>query len=350
LIGTIGGRWFHTDNSLKGYYGFSEGFAPTSSYGVAGCISPNPFHGAPCMDFDKSTKETDSLGKANLTWQITPDKMIYGTWSEGFRPGGINRRGSLPPYKSDFLTNYEFGWKTTWLDHRLSYNGAIFRENWKDFQFSILGANGLTEIRNAGQARINGIEQDLNWAATYNLQIGAGMAYYDAKLTQDYCGFTDTNGNPITYCPAGSVNPITGAVVTGPLAPKGTRLPVTPKLKYNINARYTTNIGKYEVFGQAAVVHVGGRTTDLRVFANDLLGNMPAYTTVDFTVGGKYHGMSLDLYVNNAFDKRGQLFRYAECAAATCAAHDVVPQYPNGQVYTVMNQPRTVGIRFSQEF
>jgi hypothetical protein len=54
--------------------------------------------------------------------------------------------------------------------------------------------------------------------------------------------------------------------------------------------------------------------------------------------------------VNNAFDKHGQLFRYAECAAATCAAHDVVPGYPDGQVYTVMNQPRTVGLRFSQEF
>lgn len=350
LIGTIGGRWFHTDNSLKGFYGFSAGFAPTSTYGEAGCISTYRFHGAPCLDFDKATKETDSLGKANLTWQITPDKMIYGTWSEGFRPGGINRRGSLPPYKSDFLTNYELGWKTTWLDHRLSYNGAIFRENWKDFQFSILGANGLTEIRNAGQARINGIEQDVNWAATYNLQIGAGMAYYDAKLTQDYCGFTDTSGNPITNCPAGSINPITGAAVTGPLAPKGTRLPVTPKLKYNVNARYTTNIGDYEVFGQVAVVHVGERTSDLRVYANDLIGNMPAYTTADFTAGVKYHGMTLDVYINNAFDERGQLFRYAECAAATCAAHNVVPQYPNGQVYTVMNQPRTVGIRFSQEF
>ena len=44
--------------------------------------------------------------------------MFYATWSEGFRPGGINRRGTLPPYMSDFLTNYEIGWKTDWPDNR----------------------------------------------------------------------------------------------------------------------------------------------------------------------------------------------------------------------------------------
>jgi iron complex outermembrane recepter protein len=350
LTGTIGGRWFHTDNSLEGFYGFSSGYSPTSTYGQAGCISSDPFHGAPCLDFDKSTKETSSLGKANLTWQITPEKMVYATWSEGFRPGGINRRGSLPPYKSDYLTNYEMGWKTTWFGNRLSYNGAIFKEDWKDFQFSILGANGLTEIRNAGQAQIKGLEQDVNWAATYNLQLSAGMAYYDAKLTQDYCGFTDTSGNPITYCPAGTINPITGEVVTGPQAPKGTRLPVTPKFKANATARYTTNIGDKEVFAQVSVVHVGERTTSLPVDDNALLGNMPAYTTADFSAGVKKNGLSVDIYLNNAFDKRGQLYRYAECASQVCAAHDVVPEYPNGQVYTVMNQPRTFGIRFTQEF
>ena len=62
--------------------------------------------------------------------------MVYATWSEGYRPGGINRRGTLPPYVSDFLTNYELGWKTTWVDNRLPFNGAVFQQDWDDFQFS----------------------------------------------------------------------------------------------------------------------------------------------------------------------------------------------------------------------
>ncbi|MFC5435801.1 TonB-dependent receptor [Rhodanobacter umsongensis] len=350
LTATVGGRYFRADNSLGGFYGFSSGYSPSSSYGEAGCISPQPYRGAPCLDFDKNVKETGSLGKANLTWNITPTKMIYLTRSEGYRPGGINRRGSLPPYKSDYLTSYEFGWKTTWFANRLSLNGSVFQQDWKDFQFGILGANGLTEIKNANQARIRGLEAELNWAATYNLEISGGVAFYDAKLAANYCGFTDPSGKPITDCPAGTVNPLTGDTVSGPEAPKGAQLPVTPKFKGNLIARYTFDLGEDELFIQGALVHVGERRSDLRTFENSLDGNLAAYTTMDLSAGFHRNSWSVDVYINNVFDKRGQLYKYAECAEATCAAHGVVPQYPNGQVYTVTNQPRTIGLRFKQEF
>ncbi|MFA6231103.1 MAG: TonB-dependent receptor [Rhodanobacter sp.] len=350
LTATVGGRYFRANNSLGGFYGFSSGYSPSSTYGVAGCISPQPYRGAPCLDFNKNVKETGSLGKINLTWNISPTKMIYLTRSEGYRPGGINRRGSLPPYKSDYLTNLEAGWKTTWMNNRLSFNGSVFQQDWKDFQFSILGANGLTEIKNANQARIRGVETDLNWAATYNLQFSAGFALYDAKLSANYCGFTDANGNPITNCPAGTINPQSGAVVDGPQAPKGSQLPVTPKFKGNLIARYTFDVGSDEAFVQGAVVHVGQRRSDLRVVENGLVGDLAAYTTMDISGGYSHNSWSVSLYVNNLFDKRAQLYKYTECAEATCAAHGVVAQYPNGQVYTVTNQPRTVGITFKQDF
>lgn len=337
LTATIGGRYFRADNSLGGFYGFSSGFSPNSSYGQAGCISPTPYRGAPCLDFNKNVKETGSLGKINLTWNITPTKMVYATRSEGYRPGGINRRGSLPPYKSDYLTNYELGWKTTWINNRLSFNGSVFQEDWKDFQFSILGANGLTEIRNANQARVRGLETELNWAATYNLQLSGGVAFYDAKLTANYCGFTDANGTPVTNCPT-------------PQAAKGSQLPVTPKFKGNLVARYSWDVGDNEAFVQGAVVHVGKRRSDLRSLENSLVGDLPAYTTLDLSGGYKWSSFSVDLYINNVFDKRADLYKYTECAEAVCAAHGVVPQYPNGQVYTVTNQPRTIGIRFTQDF
>jgi len=173
--GTLGGRYFKTKDSLFGFFGFGDwGW---SSEGEAACPTPKvQYLDAPCAYLNKTTKENDSLGKASLQYKIDSDKMIYATWSEGFRPGGINRRGTLPPYQSDFLTNYEFGWKTEWFDHRLRWNGAVFQENWKDFQFAILGANGLTEIKNAAQARIRGIESNIVWAATYNLTLTGGIA------------------------------------------------------------------------------------------------------------------------------------------------------------------------------
>ncbi|MBF6024071.1 TonB-dependent receptor [Lysobacter niastensis] len=345
LTGTIGGRHFRSENSLKGFFGFSAGWAPGSSYGEQVCIDQfgdDPanwpsFNGAPCEVFDKTVKESGNLGKANLTWQITPDKMVYATWSEGYRPGGINRRGTLPPYLSDYLTNYEMGWKTSWADHRLVFNGSVFHQEWEDFQFSILGANGLTEIKNANQASIDGLEMDLNWAATYNLTLGGGVAFYDAKLTENYCGFTDDAGNPVTDCDA-------------PEAPDGTRLPVTPEFKGNLIARYNFNVGEYDAFVQGAFVYVGERESDLRILERGILGDLPSYNVTDLSAGFSRNNWAVSLYLNNVFDERAEIYRFTNCAETVCGASGVVPEYPNGQVYTITNQPRTFGVRFSQKF
>jgi len=327
LTATGGMRFFKAQNSLKGFFGYGPGYS--SSTGEAACFSPETFHGAPCVNLDQKVSERNHLGRFNLTYQINDKKMIYATWSEGYRPGGINRRGSLAPYLSDFLTNYEAGWKTTWAGDRLSFNGAVFQENWRNFQFSYLGQNGLTEIRNAGQARIRGLETELNWAATYNLTISGGLAYYDAKLTKDYCGTLDALGNPETNCAPSVVQ-----------APAGTRLPLTARIKGNLTARYTFEVGDYEVYWQATAFHVGNRTTDLRTAQQDLMGSLAAYTTADLSAGFKKSSWSFDFYLKNAFDKRAQLARFAQCATLTCGV----------EPYDIVSQPRTLGVRISQEF
>ncbi len=333
---TGGLRHFKTENSLKGFFGYGPGFAFGGGTGVSQCFSPEMFHGAPCTNLDKSTSETGTIGRFNATYKIDNDKLIYATWSQGFRPGGINRRGTLPPYKSDFLTNYEFGWKTSWDNNQFRWNGAIFREDWKDFQFSYLGANGLTEIRNANQARIDGFETDINWAASYNLSLTAGLAFYNAKLTADYCAKTDLNGVPDPSCflPFDPNN-------EGPdFAAKGTRLPITPRFKGNLNARYTFDLGGGEAYWQATLTHVGRRSTDLRQFQDFVLGDLPSYNLLDLSTGYHKNSWSLDFFLKNATNERAQLARFSECAAQVCGY----------QPYIVTTQPRTFGVRFSQDF
>ncbi len=330
LTATVGLRFFRVSNSLKGFFGYGAGFS--GSTGEAACFSNEQLYGGPCVNIDKEVDESDHVGRFNLTYQLDDNKLIYFTWSEGFRPGGINRKGTLPPYTSDFLTNYELGWKTTWADNRLSFNGAVFQENWDDFQFSYLGQNGLTEIRNAAQARIRGLETEINWAATYNLMISGGMAWYDAKLTADYCAATSPSGvlDPDCYLP---VSPYDRAF-------SGTRLPVTARFKGNLNARYTFDFAGGEAYWQVAVSHQGSRTTDLRETQSALLGELDAYTLTDLSAGLRRDSWSLDFYIKNVFDERAELARFAQCAALTCGY----------QPYTVVAQPRTFGIRFSQEF
>ena len=330
LTATGGLRFFKAENSLRGFFGYGDGYS--GSTGVSQCFSDESVLGGPCLNLDKDVSENDHLGKFNLSYKVDDQKMVYFTWSEGYRPGGINRKGTLPPYTSDFLTNWEMGWKTSWMGNRLTFNGAVFQEDWKDFQFSYLGQNGLTEIRNAGQARIRGAEMDLNFAATYNLTFSAALAMYDAKLTEDYCAQTDVDGMPVPECYDPSI-PYDRALA-------GSRLPLTPRFKANASARYTWDVGAYEASWQASLVHVGDRTTDLREAQRELIDDLDAYTTVDLSAGLKAEKWSLDVFLKNAFDERAELGKFSQCATLTCGV----------QPYTISARPRTLGVRYTREF
>jgi outer membrane receptor protein involved in Fe transport len=319
-------RYYRYDNTLVGYYGFNSNFS--THEGTATCFTPfTPFHGAPCEDLNGRTSDSGTSPKVNLTYKFDKDKLVYFTWSRGFRPGGVNRNGggSLPPYKPDFLTNLELGWKTTWDDNRLRFNGAVFREEWKDFQFSYLGANALTIIANAGNAQIWGVESDLQYAVTQGLTLSGGFTWADAKLTQEYCDD-----------PAACLTPGYEGY-----APAGTQLPVTPKFKADVTARYVFPVGSYQAALQASEVYVGPRWADLRIVAREALGQEPSYEIADFSGSLQKNDLTYTLYLNNAFDKRAVLDRFAECDAESCGQINV---------YSVPNQPRTIGVRFGQKF
>jgi iron complex outermembrane recepter protein len=320
-------RYYTFDNTLGGFYGFSSNYS--SSEGVATCFNNTPFRGAPCSDLNGRSTGSGNTPKVNLTYKFDKDLMVYATWSKGFRPGGVNRNGggSLPPYKPDYLTNYEIGWKTTWFN-ALRWNGAIFDEKWKDFQFAYLGPNALTIIANAGNAEIRGVETDLEWAVSRSFTLSGSLSVLDAKLTQQYC--EDTTG---ATCNLASGNE--------QFAPNGTPLPVTPKVKGNITARYNFPVFQYSGYVQGSAEYVGSRSADLRVLAAQELGEEPSYAIVDFAAGMQFKNMTAELYVTNAFDRLAVIDRYAECDALTCGPINI---------YTVPNQPRTIGLRFGQRF
>ena len=344
LTGTLGARYFESDNSLKGFFGFNDGYVSNPAYGEGYCNSlpetPSTFNGAPCKVFDKTTKEDGVTPRVNLTYKFTDEAMVYATYSEGFRPGGINRRGTLPPYEADWLTNYELGWKTTWFDNRLRFNGAVFSQEWDDFQFSLLGANGLTEINNAGAAQIDGIEMDVSWAVTDQLGISAGVAWLDSELTENYCGFVNANGKPETRADCPSVDEDGNPTTADPEAPKGTPLPITPEWKANATVRYEFPVATFDSYVQGAVVYSDERRTDLRDLENSIIGNMPSYTVADIAAGFGKDDWRLELFVSNVFDELAQVYRFAQCAESVCGS----------EVYVVPQRPRTFGIKFSQEF
>lgn len=323
---SAGLRYFLSENGLKGFFGYGGGYS--MSTGEARCDPAIPtFSTAPCSNLHKTTEETGFTHRVNLTWDVTDDAMVYGTWSTGYRPGGINRRGTLPPYGSDFLTNYEFGWKTMWFDRSVRWNGAVYLERWDDFQFSILGANGLTEIKNAAQARIRGIESDVTWRPSEGLTITGGAAWTEAELTANYCGFTNAQGTPVTQCAV-------------PQAPKGTQLPVTPKFKGHLTVRYEFELGGYDAHVQGSMVTQTSSWTDLRLVERAIIGEQDGWSAFDFTAGVQNDVWKAEFFAQNLTDERADLYRYAQCAESVCG----------GAVYSVPNQPRTIGLRLGRKF
>ncbi len=335
-----GERYFKSDNTLEGFYGYSKAFSSSGS-GESKCFAPAVTVGAPCQNLGNRGVDKGHVPKVNLTYKIDKDKMVYLTWSQGFRPGGVNRtaQAGIGPYQADFLTNYEFGWKTQWFDRHLRWNGAVFEEDWKNFQFSFLGLNSVTIIQNAGNARIRGVETELEFAATSNLTLSTAFTFLDTRLKNNYCGETDpATGQPATSnpCPIGEG----GAAPYTPLAPSGANLPVSPKFKGNVVARYTLNpIKDWTPNVQAAFVYQTQVAPALKTQDADLIGMQPAYGMVDVSAGVEKNGMNIQFIIDNLTDKRGQLSRFEQCTVSVCT-----------QPYAIPVQPRTVGIKFGQKF
>jgi iron complex outermembrane recepter protein len=323
---TAGIRGFIATNSLFGFSGFNRNAL------AANCL-PTTAKNRPCDNVTNpagGSKKQDQSGethKLNLSWQATPSKLLYATYSTGFRPGGNNRRPGILPFKADTLSNYEIGWKSTWLDRKLRINGAVFYEKWKDLQFGLVpvGNNGVTNTYNAGDARIWGMEGDVSLRLGALTLSGSG-SYIDAKLTTDFCQVGAT----------GNIDCSNGA----PAAPRGTRLPVQPKFKGTATARYEFSLGSSDAFAQASAQHQGGTRSFLTDADFATVGGTKSFTTVDFSVGAKFGQFSLEAFIVNAFDKRGQLSLNTVCSTTICG--------PFSRIYP--NKPQIFGLKAGTKF
>jgi outer membrane receptor protein involved in Fe transport len=360
-----GGRLFKYDNSLFGFAGFGKnpaftednGFPPPpngagGSSGVRRCLTVNglqllddedsPFApggvlGTPCTNVGevengvavpRRSKGDGFTHRLSARWKPTKDLMFYATWSRGFRPGGINRQPNAPAYASDFLTNYEVGWKTNFGP--FTWNGAIYHQVWKKFQFSFLGENSLTVIQNGRNAKIDGVETDLSYIAG-GLSLTAAAAYTNAKTDGAIC---NSSVDPSADCSAPD-----DWIVT----PSGTRLPITPKLKATATARYNWELGVGKAHVQSTVSYQGSAAADIRqdigggVNPNSYLGRLHAFTLVDLFAGYDWNRYSAELFVTNVFDERNELSRFVACSICT-------------RTYIFPGRPRTIGVRIGARF
>ena len=338
---TVGGRWYEIDtkrtliqgaliepaDNLNPNCGTDEDRLAWQEDGI-----PQEGYDLCFADFHANSSESGFVPKLNAAWFWAPEKMVYATYSEGFRHGGGNggRRGTIfapgspyDSYESDNLTNYEIGTKNTLLNGRLTLNATYYHMVWDDIQietedpqpgFFALG------IVNFPQAQIDGVEAEAHLAVTQNLTLSGTLGYNDASLSKDATLFPDTKGERT--------------------AVSGTRLPLMPKWKYSLTGRYDFNrtLWNAQPYLLGTWTYNGDTVNSLAGFQSSVnqaaARTTPSFNIVNLRVGLDAAGWSAALFVDNLFDEYAPVFfseRYTQARAT------VLP-------------PRTFGINFRKNF
>ena len=316
---------------------------------------------------DGSTEEEDTIVRLSLNYNLSDDVMVYGIYSEGYRPATQNRNaGQLAANQSgvyegyvvpavavtDTLENIEFGMKGEFLDRTLRLNASFYMTEITDLQVSRFDPSNvafLVFMENVGDAESNGIDVDFQWAAGNNLLISGAASFLDTEITR--------------------LNP----QLQGVAVPVGSELPLAPRFSGNIRVRYDYEVPSMAANGYvtAALVHRGESVAgivgsaafmdDTGVLAygassglglqneggtfgtvNDRTGNLPANTRfvnesatmINLSAGLEKDNWLAEVYVRNLTSEEGAIVQ---------TAGKFSPE-------ATVNRPRTLGLRLSYRF
>jgi iron complex outermembrane receptor protein len=191
----VGVRYTDEDKHAVALNRFYTGLDYATSWGTA-------------ANFDKTINFKNTSPKISLDYQITPDIMVYGLASRGFKSGGYNIRAnttSVPrsgePFDDEQVDSFEVGSKMSFLDQRLFLNLSAFHNKYEDIQLSIFTAfdsngdgtddNFFGDFTNAGKGTVNGVEIEYQFLPTPNWLISGNLAWLDAKY-DEFLTYTTT--------------------------------------------------------------------------------------------------------------------------------------------------------------
>ena len=321
---TGGFRWFEDETINNSHLGYP--------LVVGWTVSPSP---------EETISNDDTLFKLNASWDLANDKMIYATYSEGYRHGGaqaVPDGDAVPPdnfgepnasairtFEADTVTNYEIGLKGR--TGNLSYTISAFHVDWDNPQL-----NTVTQIYsfyiadNGDKASTEGIEAELEGYINESFHYRIGYTYVQAELDKD---FVSTQSG-------------------GLIAPAGSQLPAAPSSVLSLNLDKTRNLSG----GMDVIVGVNGYyqseaenfiTTDSYLSEN--FGSFALWGANATLAAENWSAM---LYVKNLTDEAGASGSFP-CTYFCSDSGTFENWYGNGNRNFIV-QPQTVGLKFTYNF
>jgi iron complex outermembrane receptor protein len=158
-----------------------------------------------------------------------PFGLAYLSYSRGFKSGGYNYPASLNPVLDpEVVESYELGLKSDLREQRLRVDSALFVYDYRDLQVTRGGEGAFLATENAADARVTGLEVDIEIAMTGDLTLDIGLAFSDSE----YVDYTAGVLVPLRVPPYGS------APLPGGLDVRGRSLLRSPDEAARIGLRY----------------------------------------------------------------------------------------------------------------
>jgi len=252
------------------------------------------------------------------SWKVSPDLLLYARLASGYRAGGANLSpgGDVPAqFQPDRTYDYELGVKGTLPDAPLTFDASLYYIDWRSIQIQLFSPQSQLDYNtNGSRARSDGLELSLESKPLAGLTLAAWVAFSDAVLTQAFPPNTTAYGVP------------------------GDRLPYSARFSGNFSVQQDFPLPKNATgFVGLAASYVGDRKDVFTSPPPDIppRQDLPGYAKVDFRAGARIGSWSINLFLNNAFDRRGTL---------TGGLGNVPP------FSLVYIQPRSAGLSVSKAF
>jgi iron complex outermembrane receptor protein len=221
----------------------------------------------------QSEHDDRPTGKVSLSYKLTPNNFLYAFASTGYKPGGLNVPaliGIYPaPFRSEYVTDYEVGWKSSALDNHLRTQIGGYWNNFKNFQVSIDEPQAPTfsiEVNDPSTTKLYGVEASAQ-ALFGDLSFDVAGAWSHSELGNFFAGDPRFGGFGVTTC-----DPATGPGSLGCVNLAGHPQTYAPSVTYSVGGQYVIHMGAAgSLTPRANFAFIGGQWATL--FDMPLLGD-----------------------------------------------------------------------------
>ena len=149
---------------------------------------------------------TATTGRLGADFTLTPDSLLYVNYSRGYRSAAFNAQflftpSDLTTVKPEILDSYEGGFKTSWFDHRLQVDGAVFHYQYKNQQIINVYPTGQQPLVNLGKSKIDGGELEVVTRPVHSLTLRASAGFLRSDVQEGTLATGSIDGQQLPYAP-----------------------------------------------------------------------------------------------------------------------------------------------------